>query len=1073
MALSDIPTKTNRVLRIILVAFLAIVIRVWHLGVVQREEMIKESQKPQQRTILVRADRGTICDRFHKPLALNRISYNAAIYYNQIAQIPSISWKVDGEGNRVRVYARKEYIRELSSILAKTLDLDADRVEDLIHSKASLFPHAPYILKSALTEDEHYRLKMLEKDWVGVQAEIAAERYYPMGKTGCHLIGTMGAINHKEYNRVVDEIWALQQTIDLYEEGVDIPLPEHFTSFEEVYKRYNELKEKAYTLNALVGKSGIEGKFEEELRGFYGKKIFEVDQKGECLRELSGGKPAFPGRQIVLTISAELQEFAESLLNQNEKIRDGRSLGVDPADKKRKVQKQPWIKGGAIVAIEPNTGEILALASTPRFDPNDFIPSTNSALRREKQRQICRWLENETFIASIWDGKEQLSRERTRQFVEESQPLTWEFTLELMLPLESPVKAFFTRYDDIKSAIQLQEDFEELLYYSKISDAKRLVDVIFDLKSPDRKALQSIPEAAASLKRLEAQLSLIPHNGDKLFAIDLCRAVVYSPSFNDSLITAIGSTKIAAYRSLVQAFQRVEERAKPIFQEKFHETEFQVWKQANQKEFLAAKRAEEKEKKTYARPYLDYLDGKEKELFAQFWEEHRLSLLLTEVLQQSREPKLRDFCKNLKPELAQELLHTFRSFSQMKRPLYGTYKGLRGKEEKDLAASFYPLGGFGFSRSSAFQSGSAQGSLFKLVTSFEALRQGQSHVLSLVDEFQRDPKNVGYMPNGTPYPRFYKGGRLPRSHAPMIGFVDFMGAIEQSSNCYFSILVGDYFKDPEDLARAARWFGYGQKTGVELPGEFRGNVPTDLKENRTGIYSTAIGQHTLLSTPLQSSLMIAAIANGGSLLKPNIVKEVTGFSPDREPLHAFAFSNFFAKNELEAIGIQFPLFTAIQARSSIDAAQITSPEIRGTVPLTPQIRSTLLDGMDRAVWGAKGSARPSAIKQLLSNPILMREYNSLQHQMLGKTSTAEVVSIPSVLPSSLPQIYKNIWFGAISFPELTAKNRWDHPELVVVVFLRYGDGGKESAPLAAQMIRKWREIKQKYKEESWNQKVEH
>ena len=95
----------------------------------------------------------------------------------------------------------------------------------------------------------------------------------------------------------------------------------------------------------------------------------------------------------------------------------------------------------------------------------------------------------------------------------------------------------------------------------------------------------------------------------------------------------------------------------------------------------------------------------------------------------------------------------------------------------------------------------------------------------------------------------------------------------------------------------------------------------------------------------------------------------------------------------------------------------------------------------------------------------MRDYLSLQHQMIGKTSTAEVLFNPNSNPSSKAQIYKHLWFGAISFdsdPLASSKVRWEHPELIVVVFLRFGDAGKEAAPIASQMIRKWREIKKSH-----------
>ncbi len=975
-----IAAKTNRVLGIFLLAFLAIVLRVWHLGVVQREEKLLEAQKPQQRTILVRADRGTICDRFHIPMALNRICYNAAIYYGQIAQIPGAK-------------ARKEYIRNFSEILAKTLNLDAARVEDLIHSKAALFPHVPFIIKSGLTEEEHYRLRMMEKDWAGIHAEIASTRFYPMGKTGCNLIGTMGAINQKEYAAIAQEISDLQWAEDC-----------------ENSNRLAELKEKAYSINDLVGKTGIEAQFEEELRGFFGKKIFEVDQKGRFVHEIAG-KDAIAGKQIVLTLSSELQQFAESLLCQNEQIRDGRSLGLDPADKTRKVLKQPWIKGGAIVALDPKTGEILAMASHPRFDPNDFIPSGHALLKDGKERQINRWLENERYIGAVWDGIDVLKRERSRPFQEESQPLTWEFYLDVVLPKEGPLRSFFSKMDDVKGAIQLQEDYEAMLYYTRYH----------------------LPVPADIQKRLDA--TNLPTQ-DKLFAVDLCRTQVYAPAFTDELIAKIGSMKLSAYRALCQTFLRMESEAKQKAKEAFHRDEFKTWRDAHQKEFLAEKRKIEKEKKTYARPYIDYLDKKERELFAAYWEEKRIPLLAT-------------------AEIPEELIRTFRPFSQLTRPLLGKYKMVRNRKkdqiEKDLAAAFYPSGGFGFSRSYAFESGVPQGSIFKLVTGYEGLRQGKQ--LTILDELSA--QGVAFNTNRVPYPRFYKGGRLPRSAAVAIGKIDLTGAIEQTSNPFFSILAGDCFNDPEDLANAARLFGFGEKTGLDLPGEKRGKVPTDLKTNRTGLYSTAIGQHTLLTTPLQTAAMMASIVNGGKLLKPKIMKEALGLTPDRQPLGVFAGCDYFAKEELDALGIPFPLFTSLQVRSPLSDAQKQPTEIRRLIPMEPSIQNTLLEGMDRVVWGAKGSARPAAIKALLTNPLLMRDYLALQHQMIGKTGTAELVCNLSMNPSSPPQVYKYIWFAGASFTD----KRHLSPELIVVVFLRFGDAGKEAAPLAAQMIHKWREIK--------------
>jgi cell division protein FtsI/penicillin-binding protein 2 len=204
--------------------------------------------------------------------------------------------------------------------------------------------------------------------------------------------------------------------------------------------------------------------------------------------------------------------------------------------------------------------------------------------------------------------------------------------------------------------------------------------------------------------------------------------------------------------------------------------------------------------------------------------------------------------------------------------------------------------------------------------------------------------------------------------------------------------------------------------------------------------------------------MLAAIANGGKLFKPKLVKETIGMIPDRHPLGSFAASSYLAKKELQTIGIPFSLFTATQKRISFPAEKEKPAEIRRLIPMDEKNRATLIHSMAQVISGEKGGARPSIIKGLLTSPFLMREYLALQNQLVGKTGTAEIVCNLCANPSSSPQMYKYIWFGGIAFTD----QRKTDPEIVVVVFLRFGDAGKEAAPLAAQMVHKWREIKKKH-----------
>lgn len=1069
--------KTNRLLQIFLGAFLLIAFRIWHLAVVQREEKLIESQKPKRRTFVQKAQRGAIYDRFGIPLAQSRICYNASIYYCQIAQIPSLGWTVQ-KGKRKRTYPRREYILKLSQMLAKELDMDQDRIADLIHSKASLFPHLPFTIRSNLTEEQHYRLKGLEREWAGLCSETSSERYYPMGRCASHLLGHLGAISQNEYVTIAKELDLLYQMIaDGNEESC-------------ITNRYQELRKKAYAINDFVGKTGLEKFYEERLRGFSGKKIVEIDQKGNKLRELENREP-IAGESIILSLSAELQEFCESLLIHNEKTRDGRSLGLDPETKKRTAFKQPWIKGGAIAAIDPNTGEVLALASTPRFDPNDFILSSN---RQEKIQRLHRWQESETHIASIWEGREPLFREREGS--EEEHWLTWDGYLDEILAKNGPLRALWSRIDNLKSAIELQEDFDELLYYANNPKPLDLLNALFADGEQSETSVQiqqaltiSEPDSGLAKKRLVRHLEGLSHFGDQLFALDLCRMAVYSPAFTDELIEKIGSIRIADHYRFSQTLRQGEEIVRHRTREQFRKKEFKSWRAACFKEDLFEKRKEEKRRGLYAKPYLDYLDQKEEELFHFLWQKigpsllaayikEDLSFLSPEALEYfdvsllglSFWLPLRAVAEQLDSLLCMQWLKTMRPYRELTRPLLGSYVSLRGKREeqteKELAAAFYPKNGFSYMRSHAFQSPSPLGSIFKVITGYEALRQKGSSAcnFALFDQIHFDATKkmliVGTGLDRKPFYRHYKGGRLPRSHSLNMGRIDLHAAIEQSSNPFFAILAGDFLKEPNDLAQAAGQFGFGEKTGIDLPSESKGRLPKDLNENRTGLYSFSIGQHTFLSTPLQAAAMLGALSTHGDLLSPKLARFFHSTQPQRDLLSS---EDFFAKEELAYLGIDFSLFSSNERRSMKQSRLVENePSIRRKLAISPWIRSTLFESMDRVVWGDRGSARSGAIKEFYGKPFLLKQYLALKHQMIGKTSTSEVLDRLYSNPSAKACMYKHIWFGALGFEATSSYDKeeiWRHPEIAVVVYLRYGDGGKEAAPLAAQVIHKWRELK--------------
>lgn len=110
-------------------------------------------------------------------------------------------------------------------------------------------------------------------------------------------------------------------------------------------KELKKLNEKEYAGTNIIGKSGIERYYEKILHGSPGIQQIETNARGRILRKLET-IPATPGKDIQLTLDIKLQQYAESLLKG---------------------------KRGAIVAIDPQNGEILAFVSMPTFDPNLFV----------------------------------------------------------------------------------------------------------------------------------------------------------------------------------------------------------------------------------------------------------------------------------------------------------------------------------------------------------------------------------------------------------------------------------------------------------------------------------------------------------------------------------------------------------------------------------------------------------------------------------------------------------------------------------------------------------------------------
>lgn len=150
------------------------------------------------------------------------------------------------------------------------------------------------------------------------------------------------------------------------------------------------------------------------------------------------------------------------------------------------------------------------------------------------------------------------------------------------------------------------------------------------------------------------------------------------------------------------------------------------------------------------------------------------------------------------------------------------------------------------------------------------------------------------------------------------GWVDMRKALAVSSNIYFYTVGGGYGDQqglgPTRIKKYLSLFGWNEKTGIDLPGEFSGFIPDPAWKKATkgatwvdgDTYNLAIGQSDLQTTPLQVATAYCAIANGGTLYKPQVVNRIIdSLTSSTQPLKSFApeiiRSNFIDPENLQIV----------------------------------------------------------------------------------------------------------------------------------------------------------------------------
>jgi penicillin-binding protein 2 len=196
-------------------------------------------------------------------------------------------------------------------------------------------------IRTRLTDEEVARFTAQRYRFPGVEIQARLFRQYPLGEVASHVIGYIGRISQRDAEKI------------------------------------DEMEDSAnYSGTDYIGKEGIEKKYEMLLHGTTGYEEVEVSAGGRAIRTLAR-TPATPGSNLILSIDIELQKVVEEAFGE---------------------------RRGALVAIEPATGDILAYVSKPTFDPNLFVEGIDQQSWTELNTSLDRPLLNRPLIGSYPPG---------------------------------------------------------------------------------------------------------------------------------------------------------------------------------------------------------------------------------------------------------------------------------------------------------------------------------------------------------------------------------------------------------------------------------------------------------------------------------------------------------------------------------------------------------------------------------------------------------------------------------------------------------------------------------------------
>ena len=319
--------QTWRVLVVYLVIIGVVAVlsyRLLSLQVFERQTWADQAIDNYQTEISDPAARGIIYDRNGYILARNVASYNVVITPASLPDDPADIQNIYRELSEIIDVPVNEGDVEYAKLF--TACIPGPGIAQMVELGDSLAPYTPVRIKCNIGEELARVIREKAVDWPGVDMEIEPIREDPTGSLTANLVGFLGPI----YDTVADNYEA-----------------------------------RGFVTNRdKIGYAGIETSMDDILLGKNGLRVVQVDVAGQVLRNLEAPIPSEAGNNVVLTIDTRLQKAAEASL-------------VEEINYWNNYLNTTQISSGVVIAMNPKTGEILAMVSYPSYENNRmarFIP---------------------------------------------------------------------------------------------------------------------------------------------------------------------------------------------------------------------------------------------------------------------------------------------------------------------------------------------------------------------------------------------------------------------------------------------------------------------------------------------------------------------------------------------------------------------------------------------------------------------------------------------------------------------------------------------------------------------------